>query len=407
MDVLCCTASILHLVAIAVDRYWAVTHATYGHRNNRKIIFGMIFSAWFAAISISLPSRFTITESSNLVAQVLNHGRCVINTDRVYTVFSTVGAFFLPMAFLLCIYIKIYASARKRIRRNKFKWLKCPSPTTTMVKNCDSTITLTEVATASGVPPSPVKPLVNGMTLNIKQQVFSTNSDLSQYCIKGTRLSNPTIWVDSDGDVDDVIYNCGYSPSSSPRPTDVPAIQSPFIPQTPLQTPHRAFDMEYSSSSPPPPPLQTPSPKANGCVMLNHPIAGTKRKYAFDMGVSYVLMSVKKRLLNKDLSAAAIETMVERRERLEHRRERRAARTLAIITGCFLLCWIPFSVNALVQPFCGEICTLPAAGGKFFLWLGYLNSLLNPIIYTIFSPDYRKAFVKILTCRYNRFRFRR
>lgn len=407
MDVLCCTASILHLVAIAIDRYWAVTRATYGHRDNKKIIFGMIFSVWFAAISISLPSRFTITESSNLVAQVLHDGRCVINTDRVYTVFSTVGAFFLPMTFLLFIYIKIYASARKRIRRNKFKWLKCPSPTADIMKNCESTITLTEVATSIGVPPSPVKPLLNGTTLNTTQQVFSTNTDLSRCHIKSTRLSSPTIWVDNDGDVDDGIYECGYSQSSSPRPTDVPAIQSPFIPQTPLPTPHRAFDLQRLPPSPPPSPSRTPSPKANGCVVFNHPISERKRKYAFGIGISYVLMSVKRRLLNKDLSVAVLETVVARRERLEHRRERRAARTLAIITGCFLLCWIPFSVNALVQPFCGDVCTMPAAGGRFFLWLGYLNSLLNPIIYTIFSPDYRKAFVKILTCRYSRLRIRR
>ncbi|KAH0543599.1 hypothetical protein KQX54_000369, partial [Cotesia glomerata] len=28
-DVLCCTASILHLVAIAMDRFWAVTNTLY------------------------------------------------------------------------------------------------------------------------------------------------------------------------------------------------------------------------------------------------------------------------------------------------------------------------------------------------------------------------------------------
>jgi hypothetical protein len=33
---------------------------------------------------------------------------------------------------------------------------------------------------------------------------------------------------------------------------------------------------------------------------------------------------------------------------------------------------------------------------SFLTWLGYLNSLLNPIIYTIFNIEFRKAFANIL-----------
>ncbi|EEC12498.1 dopamine receptor, putative [Ixodes scapularis] len=29
-------------------------------------------------------------------------------------------------------------------------------------------------------------------------------------------------------------------------------------------------------------------------------------------------------------------------------------------------------------------------------WLGYINSCVNPVIYTIFNPEFRKAFKKIL-----------
>lgn len=31
-------------------------------------------------------------------------------------------------------------------------------------------------------------------------------------------------------------------------------------------------------------------------------------------------------------------------------------------------------------------------------WLGYVNSALNPIIYTIFNREFRKAFKKIMVC---------
>ncbi|GFQ65756.1 5-hydroxytryptamine receptor 2A [Trichonephila clavata] len=56
-DVLCCTASILHLVAIAVDRFRAVTSIDYvQHRNTRRVgimialVWGVAFLVSFAPI---------------------------------------------------------------------------------------------------------------------------------------------------------------------------------------------------------------------------------------------------------------------------------------------------------------------------------------------------------------------
>ena len=36
-------------------------------------------------------------------------------------------------------------------------------------------------------------------------------------------------------------------------------------------------------------------------------------------------------------------------------------------------------------------------GFSFFVWLGYLNSFVNPVIYTIFNVEFRRAFKKLLT----------
>jgi len=84
----------------------------------------------------------------------------------------------------------------------------------------------------------------------------------------------------------------------------------------------------------------------------------------------------------------------------EQARERKAARTLGIITGSFVGCWLPFFILALVRPFCADRCHYPDLLVSVIGWLGYINSLLNPVIYTVFNPDFRLAFRKILFGRY-------
>lgn len=96
-------------------------------------------------------------------------------------------------------------------------------------------------------------------------------------------------------------------------------------------------------------------------------------------------------------AAVAVASTTNRRRNMESKRERKAAKTLAIITGAFVMCWLPFFVIALLMPVCQPPhCHYDDNMVAFFLWLGYFNSTLNPILYTIFSPEFRNAFQKLL-----------
>ncbi|XP_035267637.1 alpha-2Db adrenergic receptor-like [Anguilla anguilla] len=77
-------------------------------------------------------------------------------------------------------------------------------------------------------------------------------------------------------------------------------------------------------------------------------------------------------------------------------REKRFTFVLAVVMGVFVLCWFPFFFTYSLHAICRQSCTIPGALFDLFFWIGYCNSSVNPIIYTIFNRDFRKAFKKII-----------
>ncbi|KAK9295888.1 hypothetical protein QLX08_009933 [Tetragonisca angustula] len=93
------------------------------------------------------------------------------------------------------------------------------------------------------------------------------------------------------------------------------------------------------------------------------------------------------------LLQAAAETGTSIRQQTKSwRAEHKAARTLGIIMGAFLLCWLPFFLWYLTTSLCGEACYCPDTVVSVLFWIGYFNSALNPLIYAYFNRDFREAF---------------
>ncbi|XP_064197272.1 trace amine-associated receptor 3-like [Anguilla rostrata] len=83
------------------------------------------------------------------------------------------------------------------------------------------------------------------------------------------------------------------------------------------------------------------------------------------------------------------------KDHMSEQREKKAAKTLGIVMGVFLLCWLPFFLTVIIE-------TLHHFPNIFFvldllLWLGYLNSTCNPLIYGFFYSWFQTVFKMIIS----------
>lgn len=102
--------------------------------------------------------------------------------------------------------------------------------------------------------------------------------------------------------------------------------------------------------------------------------------------------------LEQKNSAGRSQLAADSKTKVAQMREKRFTFVLAVVMGVFVLCWFPFFFTYSLHAICRQSCYIPGALFNVFFWIGYCNSSVNPIIYTIFNRDFRKSFKKII-CR--------
>lgn len=84
--------------------------------------------------------------------------------------------------------------------------------------------------------------------------------------------------------------------------------------------------------------------------------------------------------------------------------EQKASKVLGVVFLLFVVMWCPFFITNVLVVMCDpSACDPGLMGGllNVFVWVGYLSSAINPLVYTLFNKTYRAAFLRYVRCRYH------
>lgn len=360
-----------------------MTHAVeYLRKRTPRRSLLMIAGVWVLSAVISLPPLVGWKKPE----KPSDYPECLLSDDVGYVLYSAFGSFYVPAFVMVFVYCRIFVAARSRARRHLKQRQKAAAElTTTACDPAKSTTTTTTTCTSfsNASPTRPAPPL---------EKIPESNGDGPPVVVV-VAAPAPEIVIDEE---------------EAPLPPPSPSAEDATVP-----SPDASRCQLFVAEAQPRRTSLLRAPK-----FLKSPFGSTLSlaelgRSEEDLGDLGSGGGGKKKGGKKDKAAnkkkahqdsteaprrqQPATTEAERqRRRIARAKERRATLILGLIMASFILAWLPFFVLYVLEALCRSACDIGATGFAIAFWLGYCNSALNPIIYTIFNRDFRRAFRKIL-----------
>nr|XP_039268902.1 alpha-2Da adrenergic receptor-like [Styela clava] len=374
-DVLFCTASIWNICAIGLDRYWSVKRPIANRRKRtKKVIRFIILMVWCLSFLISVPPfifGFKLIPSSN-------EQSCFINDAQWYILFSSTLSFFLPVIIIAPVYTRIYLIGRKHSR-----------PPMSRMKSDEERKDLeaSEFLNPVSLPTQHqdcTKSKKNGTEIepSCNKSKICYSSSLNSF--KSIDPKNEDYSADNRADREYNGYTCIYTTKNGKLSLPTPKKTNPSEDLTSNGDLTSGKGIEDMANIMVRPIIRRCDSCPSGRRRM---LSAASTHSVFSMTSLVVLFKRRNRPESNSISS--------KRSAYYHKRERRFTLIICLVTGGFLFCWYPFFQTYVAYALCGKTCCINKNLFKAIFWLGYLNSGINPAIYTIFNKEFRRAFRKL------------
>ncbi|KAL0878787.1 hypothetical protein ABMA27_003817 [Loxostege sticticalis] len=392
MDVTCSTSSIFNLVAISVDRYIAVTQPIkYAKHKSNGRVWLMIGVAWLVSGAIGSPIVLGLNNTPDR-----SPDQCLFNNTN-YVIYSSLGSFYIPCIIMMFLYYNIFKAIRQRAKKQR---------------TAKKTSALSSLGSA----------VSSGTAAVVIENIAQTQRfDGSFQDDKPTNTASGSNEDEDDEKTEMGAYAEELATTRSARfmlaavVEETGLIMANLASPIPMMDPNTNNDSGYAPSNidgdakehtPPASPTHKETKKEEKEEeKTDAPKKPELKKKLSRISSSSIISTPRKRFRSAATAARFTIFRANRVGKLRAKsfakKEKKATQTLAIVLGVFLFCWAPFFTCSVLDALCTKFELSYSPGVTAFIlttWLGYINSFLNPVIYTIFNPEFRKAFRKILNC---------